>query len=421
MTAFQAVDRGSIPLTRSAFFYCLPQIMYSKKSFSSLMVVLVMVMLINALSYGTIIPLLYPYASRFGLNPTGLGFLFASFSLCQLIATPIIGRLSDKYGRRPLLIISLIGTALSLSLFASAKTVFVLFLARMLDGITGGNMSVAQAVIADSQKPEDRAKWFAVLGASFGFGFLIGPALGGVLSQFGLTVPFWVAAAISAIGAILAIFLLPETRVKNAAVVQKKEPLIDPIKLITALKAPTTGILLAITLIASIGQNAFIIGFQSVTVDVLKFTPTQIGLIFTAFGVANIIMQGFGVKYLLQVFSSRVLLKWSLILGSVFVGLMGFAISPIPFLMLIGLYMFIPPSAPFISGMISGATKDEDQGGILGLSQAYTSLGQIIGPILAGLATGLYVPAAFWFATGVWLIGVYMMKHIPEKSAKVNL
>ncbi|NCN87637.1 MAG: MFS transporter, partial [Candidatus Pacebacteria bacterium] len=146
-----------------------------------------------------------------------------------------------------------------------------------------------------------------------------------------------------------------------------------------------------------------------------------IGLIFTGFGIANILMQGLGIKYLLKYFSSKKLLKWSLLLGSIFVGLMGFAIHPTPFLMILGFYMFIPPSFPFISGMISGATKDEDQGGILGLSQAYTSLGQIIGPILAGLATAVYVPAAFWFAAIVWLFGVYLMKYIPEKASKINL
>lgn len=388
------------------------------------MLVLMMVMLINALSYGTIIPLLYPYASRFGLNATGLGMLFASFSLCQFIATPIIGRLSDKYGRRPLLIISLIGTTVSLSLFASAQSLVVLFIARMLDGITGGNMSVAQAVIADTQKPEQRAKWFAMLGASFGFGFLIGPAMGGILSQYGLTVPFWTAAAISAAGAVLAMFLLPETRKKGILEkvhIKKRERLIDPRKLISALKTPTTGILLAITLVASIGQNAFVIGFQSVTVDILKFTPTQIGLIFTAFGVANIIMQGFGVRLLLKKFSSRQLLKWSLVLGVLFVGLMGFAIYPFWFLLLLGMYMFIPPSAPFISAMISNATKDEDQGGILGLSQSYTSLGQIIGPVVAGLATSFYTPAAFWMTAAIWLVGIYLVNNVPDKARKVDL
>ncbi|HEX7017676.1 MAG TPA: MFS transporter, partial [Patescibacteria group bacterium] len=111
------------------------------------LLMLALVMLVNALSYGTIIPLLYPYASRFGINAFSLSLLFISYSLFQFIATPIIGRLSDKYGRKPLLLLSLGGTSLSLALFASATTVPMLFIARIMDGITGGNMSVAQAVI----------------------------------------------------------------------------------------------------------------------------------------------------------------------------------------------------------------------------------------------------------------------------------
>lgn len=395
--------------------------MNSKKSFSGVMVVLMFVMLINSLSYGIIIPLLYPYASKFGLSSTGLGFLLASFSICQFLATPVIGRLSDKYGRRPLLIISLLGSTISLSLFASATSLIMLFIARMLDGVTGGNMSVAQAVIADSQKPKDRAKWFALLGASFGFGFLLGPAIGGILSQYGLTIPFWFAAGISALGSVAAFFLLPETRKEDSTLVRHKEKLIDIPRLWHALWAPTTGLLLGITFIASIGQNAFVIGFQSTTVDVLKFSPTQIGLIFTAFGLANVLMQGLGVRYLLKIASSRTLLLYSLLLGVILVTVLGFAVVPMTFLLVLGIYMFVPPAAPFISGMISTSTKDEDQGGILGLSQSYTSLGQIIGPILAGIVTKWYVPGAFWLAALVWLIGVLMVRSIPKRSQAINL
>lgn len=395
--------------------------MSSKKPFSGVMVVLIFVMLINALSYGTIIPLLYPYAAKFGLNPMGLGFLFASYSLFQFLATPVIGRLSDRYGRRPLLILSLIGTSVSLMLFASATNLIMLFMARMLDGVTGGNISVAQAVIADTHKPKDRAKWFAFLGAAFGFGFLVGPAVGGILSQYGLTVPFWFAAGVSAFGSLLAIFLLPETRILSNKTSVVKERLIDFSKMWRALKAPTTGALLLITLIASTGQHAFIIGFQSTTVDVLKFTPTQVGLIFTAFGLANVLMQGLGIKYLLKKFSSRILLKYSLLLGVILVALLGFAVNPLFFLVVIGLYMFIPPAAPFISGMISVATKEEDQGGILGISQSYMSLGQIIGPILAGIVTQWYVPGAFWLAAGVWSIGVLLTQRLPKSGEQVDL
>jgi MFS transporter, DHA1 family, tetracycline resistance protein len=398
--------------------------MFKKKSFTGTIVVLTMVMLINALSYGTIIPLLYPYASRFGLNATGLSLLFASYSICQFLATPVIGRFSDKYGRRPLLLLSLLGTAVSLSLFASANSVIMLFVARMLDGATGGNISVAQAVIADTQKPEARAKWFAMLGAAFGFGFLIGPAMGGLLSHYGLTVPFWVAAFISVIGVILTFFLLPETRsseTKSANFDQRQEKVFDFKKLLSALRTPTSGILLLITLLASIGQNAFVIGFQSVTVDVFRFSTTQIGLLFSAFGLTNVLMQGFGVRLLLKKFSTRVLTIWSLILGVFFVSLLSLALSPIWFVLFIGLYMFVPPSAPFISALISNSAKSEDQGGILGLSQSYTSLGQIIGPLMAGIVVMFSSPAVFLLSSGVWLLGAYLVTKIPQKNSKIDL
>jgi len=155
------------------------------------MLVLGLVMLVNALSYGMFIPLQYPYASRFGITPVGLSIMLALFSASQFIATPIIGRLSDRFGRKPLLLISLLGTSLSLAFFALAQTAWMLFAARILDGITGGNNSVAQAVIADTTTGRDRAKSFGLLGALFGVGFLLGPALGGLLSRISLTAPFF--------------------------------------------------------------------------------------------------------------------------------------------------------------------------------------------------------------------------------------
>jgi len=392
-----------------------------KKTFSKVMAVLMLIMVINALSYGTIIPLLYSFANRFGITAAGLGLLFASFSFCQFLATPIIGRLSDKYGRRPLLIASLIGTTISLALFASAKNVFMLFIARMLDGITGGNISVAQAVIADSQKPEDRPKFFGFLGAAFGFGFLIGPAVGGVLSKFGPTIPFWFAAFVAGIGSILAILVLPESRVKNSNLVKNKEKLFDFLKLWYALKTPTTGILLIIVLLTSIAQNAFIIGFQSTTVEVLKFSATQIGVIFTILGAVNIVMQTIGIKYLLKFASTQKLLKLSLILGAIVMSLFGFSSSKQAFIIILAIYMFIPPSSPFVTSLISISTKKEDQGGILGLSQSYTSLGQIIGPILAGFVANFYILSSFWLSGVILLFSVLIISRIPTTIKAVDL
>src|SRR6185369_12754735 len=149
-----------------------------------------LVAIVNMLGYGIIIPIQYAYVARFGISTVWVGVLFAAFSLAQFISTPIIGRLSDRFGRKPMLVFSVFGTAISFFLFAIANSAALLFIARILDGISGGNISVAQAVISDTTKPHERAKWFGILGASFGFGFVFGPAIGGVLSRYSLQAPF---------------------------------------------------------------------------------------------------------------------------------------------------------------------------------------------------------------------------------------
>lgn len=378
-------------------------------------------MLVNALSYGTVIPLLYPYASRFGIDATGLSFLFASFSLFQFLATPIIGRLSDTYGRKPLLLASLFGTAVSQALFALAWSQPILFLARILDGVTGGNMSVAQAIITDTHSQKERTKAFGLLGASFGFGFLIGPALGGVLSQIYVTLPFWFSAALALFGTVLGIVFLPETLKLSKTEQPVPAKLFDLKKMVTALCSSSTGTLLFITLIASIGVNAFIIGFQSTMVDVFSFSPLTVGIIFTAFGLANIMMQSLGLRILLKFFSSKQLLFWSLVLGAAATTALGLATTSTVFLVIILLYMWIPPTFPFLSTLISQTTRHEDQGAIMGLSQSYTSIGQIVGPLLAGFAARFDISWAFFITMLCWIIASVLTKTLSLHTKQADL
>src|SRR3989344_6410064 len=138
--------------------------------------IVALIALVNMLGYGIIIPILYAYSKKFGLTDFQNGLLFASLSIGQFIATPIIGRMSDKYGRRPLLLISIIGTAISFFMMAFAPSAIFLFLARLLDGLTAGNIPVAFAVVSDSTKPEERDKAFGLIMAAFYFGFVFGPA-----------------------------------------------------------------------------------------------------------------------------------------------------------------------------------------------------------------------------------------------------
>src|SRR5918995_6757865 len=175
------------------------------------LLVIFLTIFVNLVGFGIIIPLLPFYARTFGASPIVIGFLFASFSLAQLIASPLLGELSDRWGRRPVLIVSLIGTAVSFAMLAVAQSLAMLFAARIVDGLSGGNITTARAYIADITEEEDRAKAYGVLGAAFGLGFIVGPALGAVFSHISYTAPIWAAAAITVAATVLAWVWPPET------------------------------------------------------------------------------------------------------------------------------------------------------------------------------------------------------------------
>ena len=173
--------------------------------------VLFITILVNLIGFGIIIPLLPFYAQTFGASPLVVGLLFASFSVAQLIAAPLLGEWSDRWGRRPVLILSLIGTVVSFAMLAVAHSLWMLFAARIVDGLSGGNITTARAYIADISTEENRAKSYGVLGAAFGLGFIIGPALGALFSRISYTAPIWVAAGVTVVATIMAWLWLPET------------------------------------------------------------------------------------------------------------------------------------------------------------------------------------------------------------------
>jgi len=388
---------------------------------NKILIFLVLVMLINALGYGIIIPLMYPYAQRFGFTPITLSLLFVSYSLAQFLATPVIGRLSDRFGRKPLLLGSLAGTALSLVMLALAPNAIILFLARIIDGLTGGNISVAQAVIADISSKQERVKRFGIMGAAFGFGFLVGPALGGILSSMSITLPFWVAAAIAFIGVIFGLIFLPETI--HSKKLNQQEPLFQFHRLYQALSIPYIGIILLISLFGAIAQNAWVLGFQSFTYDDLKLNSQSIGLIFTMIGVLGIIMQGFGIKIILKIGKDqKKVLQFSL-LGAALVMFSLFFIKTVTlFVIAVAVYGIVfAPFMPLISSLLSKATKEEDQGGVMGINQAYISLGQIIGPLLAGLASKQSVSGIFMLTSFVLLLALLASRYYHENPNLVNI
>src|SRR5437867_12998824 len=175
------------------------------------LLIIFLTIFVNLVGFGIIIPLLPFYAETFGASPLVIGLLFAVFSLCQLVAAPALGDLSDRYGRRPILVFSLAGTVVSFVMLAVAHSVAMLFAARIVDGLSGGNISTARAYVADITEPKDRARAYGLIGAAFGLGFIFGPALSGVLARVSYTAPIWAAAAITLAATAMAWLWLPET------------------------------------------------------------------------------------------------------------------------------------------------------------------------------------------------------------------
>lgn len=391
----------------------------SKAANNKTLLVISVIAIVNALGYGIIIPLQYAYVARFGINTFWMGMLFAAFSLAQFISTPIIGRLSDRFGRKPLLLYSVLGTAVSFLLFAMGKSAPMLFFARILDGISGGNISVAQAVISDTTEPKERAKWFGILGAAFGFGFVFGPAIGGILSNITLEAPFYFAAIISLLGALMVGFMLKETLSKENTEHKPVKAMFDLRHLASALFEPYVGLLLMATFISAFAFAIFILGFQAFTNDILKLSPTNISLLFVIFGVIGLIMQGFGIGRLMKRFKEVPLLITGVAVSCVSFFVMGVSYTFQTFIIAsIGLAIGNSLMMPLITSLISKHTKKEDQGGIMGINQSYMSLANIVGPIIGGALATKSVHYAFFGAGGVLVLMLFLTMIIARESGK---
>jgi multidrug resistance protein len=349
------------------------------------------------MGFGIIVPLMYAYGKGFGLTGQTLGFLTAAFSIAQFFATPVLGSLSDRYGRKPLLAISLLGTCISFIMFAQARSIIMLFAARILDGITGGNISVAQAMISDTSTPQNRAKRFGILSSAFGFGFIIGPVVGGFLSPFGIKVPFYFAAAIAMIGTLCTVFLLKETNPKGTKKIKTR---FSFMALIHVLKMRTIGTAIFIGFLLTLGQFTMIIGFQTLTIDILKLNTTQNSLLYAGFAVTGILAQ-LGLSFFNKVMPSKasiLLVSTLFCLAAMFAS--GFMSGLITFTICIFIYGFFNGLRnPMLNAIIADHNNTERKGEVMGVNQSYISIGQTLGPVTAGLVTCISVHSVFWLSS----------------------
>jgi MFS family permease len=359
------------------------------------LLIIALVALVNMLGYGIIIPIMYAYSKKFGLSDFQNGLLFAVYSVCQFISTPIIGRLSDKYGRKPSLLVSITGTAVSFFMMAVAPNAFFLFLARALDGITAGNIPVIFAVISDTTRPEDRPKAFGMIGSAFNFGFIFGPAIAAFTVGFGSAVPFIIAGLVTTLAAILAYLYLPETNKHMGEVRGGK--LFDFPKMWQTLFDPNVGRTFIISLIFFLAFScALIYGYQPFTMNVLHVSESQNAQLFTLFGIVGLISQNMIVHRVSKLFGMKKSFSLSILFTALSFLVMYISRSVPVFLIgsvLLGVANSIAQT--MIPTILSQEADEKSQGTIMGLNGSYQSIGMIVGPLLGGAAATISISLPF--------------------------
>ncbi len=338
------------------------------------------------IGFGIVIPVLPVYAKNapFQLNPTQLGWLVGIFSLVQLFSAPIIGKLSDRFGRKPVLLISIIGTAVGYFVTGAAGAAWMLFLGRIIDGASGGNIATAQACIADVTPPEQRSRSMGFIGMAFGLGFILGPAIGGVLVKWGHEVPFYFAGALSIVNAIFVVARLPETLTEEKRLhPDAKAPLGE---VFTGGRGSFIGLLLAATLTVTTGFAFIHVLFALFCGDHFGWTTEQTSYAFAYVGVLAVFVQGGLLRQLLKRDIEKQLAVVGAALLAVSLWLMPRAASVGGFLGVCALMALGNGLVtPVLSGMASRHVHGRAQGRVLGLMSAAGSLGRFLGPALAVL------------------------------------
>ena len=370
--------------------------------------VLFITIFIDLIGFGLIIPILPIYANDLGASGAVIGLVAASFSFMQFVVAPVWGNLSDRLGRRPILLASIAITGVGYVVFAHADTLLLLFAARIVAGIGSANISTAQAYISDITPPEGRSKAFGIIGAAFGLGFIFGPPLGGWLkSNYGIEYVGYTAAAFSVVNLLLAYFILGES-LKDPK--PKSGPLFEnPLSDFRfGLRKPVVSELLIINFI-------FITAFSLMTVSVTLLweehyglNEEQVGYTFAFLGVVTAIVQGGLVGWASRTFGDRRLLVIGYVL--MFVGLTSLPFVPVRYFVPLELLAIVVIAlgngalTPTIASLLSKHSDEREQGRVLGLGQSVASLGRVVGPFLGGWLYGMHYEWPYIGSGGLMLV-----------------
>jgi MFS family permease len=366
-----------------------------------------LIVLVDVFGFTLVIPLLSIYAEHFRATPFEATLLVSSYAVCQLVSGPVLGRISDSVGRRPMLLVSQIGTFIGFLVMARAQTLWVLYLARVIDGSTAGNLSLAQAYISDNTAPENRARSFSMIGIAFGVGFFIGPAVTGYLAGFGLTAPIYCAAGLSLTSIVCTTFLLPGGKPPQLAGPRaaRDRRVFQWDTYLAFLKRPVLGGLFAqfvcfIFAFATFMSGAALFFERRFTWEGHPFGPREIGYLFAYTGAFGIVLQGFLVGRLVKRFGEARLAMAgfaSMCVGQLALGF----VHSVPLLLVVATFSSFGNGVlrPSLTSLITQNAGRHEQGVVLGVNQSLQSLAQIVAPPLSGLLIGAgLLPFWCWMA-----------------------
>jgi len=358
-----------------------------------------LIVLVDVFALTLVIPLLAIYAEQFGATPFQATLLIAVFAACQLVSGPVLGRTSDRIGRKPMLLVSQVGTLIGLLVMASATSLAMIFVGRVIDGSTAGNLSLAQAWIADNTKPEERAKSFALIGIAFGLGFFLGPSVTGYLSQYGLRAPIYAAAAMSATSILCTATLLRTVRpgagcADDAGPAGRRLGVFEWGAYARYFRQPVLGRLLAQFFAFAFAFATFTSGFALFAERTFAwhgkpFGPREVGYLFAYAGFLGIILQGGLIGRLVERFGERPLSTAGFLAMSAAYLLLGLVDHVGPLVVVATLAAFGQGVLrPTLTSLVSRWARADEQGVVLGLTQSLGSVAQITAPPLAGWLIG---------------------------------
>ena len=399
----------------------------NEKFFTTPLIIIFVTVFIDLIGFGMVIPILPYYANTepFLATPFEIGILVGVYSLMQFFFSPILGRLSDKYGRRPILFISILGSAVGYFVIGFAETLVLVFVGRIIGGITGANISTAQAYIADITTRENRAKGMGLFGAAFGVGFILGPAIAGILSKYGVHVPFYFAGALSLANAIALYFILPESLKPGAVNHDERKGRIAEI--FESLREKEFGVINLVYFLLVTAFSIMTYAFVLYTAFRFGYKPEENGYLFAYIGVIAIITQGVLFDRLVKKFGESPLIVFGCLLMVV-------SLFAVPFIgpvsggvaaLLIGMAVLSVGNSlasPALTSLASKGADDRDQGRTMGILQSGASLARVSGPLLGGVLLNnamngmddLTLQRTFWTAAAImfvaFLVALYSLK-----------